>query len=39
MSSAEEAKWLKKLNQQQNSYMYMLNKKTQEKENPNEKPW
>lgn len=38
MSEAEEVKWLKQLNTQQNTYMYMLNKANKE-ENSNEKPW
>ena len=39
MSSKEEKKWLKKLNQQQNSYMYRLNPENTHKEDSNEKPW
>jgi hypothetical protein len=39
MSDAEEKKWLKKLGQQQNTYLYMLNKEKPMKENKNEKPW
>jgi Ca-activated chloride channel family protein len=39
MSDAEEKKWLKALNQQKNSYLYMLNKEKPMKENENEKPW
>jgi len=39
MSDAEEKKWLKALNSQQNSYLYMLNKEKPMKENTNEKPW
>jgi len=39
MSDAEEKKWLKKLQQQQNTYLYMLNKEKPMKENKNEKPW
>jgi Ca-activated chloride channel family protein len=39
MSDAEEKKWLKHLNQNQNTFMYKLNEtKPQEREN-NEKPW
>ena len=37
MSDAEEKKWLNKLNRQQNTYMYKLNKPNQE--NTDEKPW
>ena len=39
MSNEEEKKWLQKLNQQQNTYMYRLNKQNNEKEDSNEKPW
>jgi len=39
MSDAEQAKWLKQLNSQQNTYMYMLNKQKYNKEDSNEKPW
>lgn len=39
MSDAEEKKWLKKLNQQQKSYLYMLNNNQKNQENTNEKPW
>jgi Ca-activated chloride channel family protein len=39
MSDAEEAKWLKELNKQQNTYLYMLNKPSHKEENTNEKPW
>ena len=39
MSDAEEAKWLKKLNQQKNTYMYMLNNEDKHEEDSNEKPW
>ncbi|WP_457747273.1 VWA domain-containing protein [Sulfurimonas sp.] len=39
MSDAEEAKWLKALNKQQSTYLYMLNKNNKVEENPNEKPW
>jgi len=39
MSDAEEKKWLKRLNSQQSSYLYMLNKQKPVKENKNEKPW
>ncbi|MEN4053962.1 MULTISPECIES: VWA domain-containing protein [Sulfurimonas] len=39
MSDAEEKKWLKALNSQQNSYLYRLNKEKPIKEDQNEKPW
>lgn len=39
MSNAEEKKWLKKLNQRQSSYLYMLNKNQKNQESTNEKPW
>ena len=39
MSDAEEKKWLKSLNNQKSSYLYMLNKQKPMKENSNEKPW
>ena len=39
MSDAEQAKWLKQLNSQQSTYMYMLNKPQLNKENSDEKPW
>lgn len=39
MSDGEESKWLNKLNQQQSTYLYMLNEKNSHEENPNEKPW
>ncbi len=39
MSDAEEKKWLKSLNQQPSSYLYMLNKPKPIKENKDEKPW
>jgi Ca-activated chloride channel family protein len=39
MSNAEEAKWLGKLNQQKNTYMYRLNKENKQEEDSNEKPW
>ena len=39
MSDAEEEKWLKQLNMQQNSYMYMLNKNKSQERNADEKPW
>jgi len=39
MSDAEEKKWLKKLNKDQNTYLYMLNKNKMNEDNTNEKPW
>jgi Ca-activated chloride channel family protein len=39
MSDAEEKKWLKALNQDQNSYLYMLSPNNTKKDNSNEKPW
>ncbi|NOR57520.1 MAG: VWA domain-containing protein [Sulfurimonas sp.] len=39
MSDLEEAKWVKKLNSKQNTYLYRLNKETIENEEKNEKPW
>ena len=39
MTEAEEVKWLEKLNQNQNTYMYMLNSLQNKKENSDEKPW
>ena len=39
MSDAEEAKWLKALNNEQNTYLYRLNQSSKKKENSNEKPW
>lgn len=39
MSAEEEKKWLKKLNKQQGTFLYRLNKKTSKQENENEKPW
>jgi len=39
MSDLEEAKWVKKLNSNQNIYLYRLNKETSENEEKNEKPW
>jgi len=39
MSDAEEAKWLKELNQRQNTFMYMLNNQNEKKESSDEKPW
>lgn len=39
MSDAEQEKWLNKLNEQQNTYMYMLNDNQHNEENLDEKPW
>ena len=39
MSDAEEQKWLDKLNNQQNTYMYMLNNDNKQEENTDAKPW
>lgn len=39
MSDLEEEKWVKKLNSNQNTYLYRLNKETIENEEKNEKPW
>ena len=39
MSDAEEKKWLKQLNKQQNTYMYKLNKNNSIKGDENAKPW
>jgi len=39
MSDAEEAKWLKALNNEQSTYLYRLNQSSKKKENSNEKPW
>lgn len=39
MSDAEEKKWLKELNQNQNSYMYMLGNQKPKEDNSDEKPW
>jgi Ca-activated chloride channel homolog len=39
MSDLEEAKWVKKLNSKQNTYLYRLNKETIENKEKNEKPW
>ncbi|EDZ61902.1 protein 2 containing von Willebrand factor, type A domain [Sulfurimonas gotlandica GD1] len=38
MSDLEEAKWVKKLNSKQNTYLYRLNKQIEDDEK-NEKPW
>ena len=39
MSDEEERKWLKRLNAEQNTYMYMLNNQKPKERNQNEKPW
>lgn len=39
MSDKEEEKWMGKLNQKSNTYLYKLNKNNSIKEDPNEKPW
>ncbi len=39
MSDAEEAKWLKELNLEKNTYLYRLGKQKPMKEMHNEKPW
>ncbi|EQB34441.1 von Willebrand factor A [Sulfurimonas hongkongensis] len=39
MSDLEEKKWVKKLNSNQNTYLYRLNKETFENKEKNEKPW
>lgn len=39
MSDVEENKWMDKLNKQQNSYMYRLDKQKPLEENSDEKPW
>ena len=39
MSDAEEAKWLKQLNLQKNTYLYKLNTKQSKEKNSDEKPW
>jgi len=40
MSDAEEKKWLKALNKEQNSFLYRLNKNNKyNKDNTDEKPW
>jgi hypothetical protein len=39
MSDAEEEKWIKSLNLNQNSYMYMLNDTNKNEEKTDEKPW
>jgi len=39
MSDAEEAKWLKTLNNKQSTFLYRLNQSNYKKDNSNEKPW
>jgi len=39
MSDLEQAKWVKKLNSRQNTYLYRLNEETIENEEKNEKYW
>ncbi|QSZ41272.1 VWA domain-containing protein [Sulfurimonas aquatica] len=39
MSDEEQNKWLKQLNKQQNTYMYMLNQENKVEENEDAKPW
>ena len=39
MSDLEEAKWVKKLNSKQNTYLYRLNEKRAGHKEKNEKPW
>ena len=39
MSEAEEKKWLKELNKNQNSYMYMLGRQKPKEDSSDEKPW
>jgi len=39
MSDEEERKWLKRLNSQQNTYMYMLNNQEAKENTQDEKPW
>jgi len=39
MSDKEEAKWLKQLNLQKNTYLYRLNNQKPKEENDDEKPW
>ena len=39
MSDLEEAKWVNKLNSNQNTYLYRLNKERIENKEKNEKPW
>ena len=39
MSDAEEEKWIQKLNDQQNTFMYRLNENQMKEENNDEMPW
>lgn len=39
MSDAEEQKWIQKLNEKQNTFMYRLNTNTMKEENSDEIPW
>ncbi len=39
MSKEEEKKWLKKLQKNQRTFLYRLNKKDKVEENLDEKPW
>ena len=39
MSDEEEEKWIQKLNEQQNTFMYMLNDSTFDEESADAKPW
>ncbi|MDD3835533.1 MAG: hypothetical protein PHS42_08665, partial [Sulfurimonas sp.] len=39
MSDLEETKWVNKLNSNQNTYLYRLNKERAENKEKNEKPW
>jgi len=39
MSDKEEKKWLQRLNQNPNTYLYRLNAEDRQQENKNEKPW
>ncbi len=39
MSDAEEQKWIQKLNEKQNTFMYRLNDNEIKEENKDEIPW
>ena len=39
MSDAEEKKWMKRLNEGQNTFMYKLNNNKAQEEDSNAKPW
>jgi hypothetical protein len=39
MSDAEEQKWIQKLNEQQNTFMYRLNENQMKEQNNDEIPW